>query len=85
MCKSIEKIFKFQIIATLINKTSPNFRRNLDLLCVLIAQVRLRLLKVLPHQFSVLFTCHLNIFHEVRFGCMPRQFHNADSGCSLQI
>ena len=40
MCNSIEKIFIFQIIATLINKTSPNFRRNLDLFCVLLTQVK---------------------------------------------
>ena len=31
MCKSIEKIFKFQMFTTQINKSSPNFRRNLDL------------------------------------------------------
>lgn len=40
MCKSIEKKFKFQIFRTQINKSSPNFRRNLDLFCVLLAQVR---------------------------------------------
>lgn len=40
MCKSIEKIFKFQILATQINKSSPNFRRNLDLFCILLAQMR---------------------------------------------
>jgi hypothetical protein len=39
MCKSIEKIFKFQILTTQINKSSPNFRRNLDLFCVLPTQV----------------------------------------------
>lgn len=31
MCKSIEKIFKFQIFITQINKSSPHFRRNMDL------------------------------------------------------
>lgn len=39
MCKSIEKIFKFQIIMTQINKSSPNLRRNLDLFTLLLAQV----------------------------------------------
>ena len=34
MCKSIEKKFKSQIFVTQINKTSPNFRRNLDLFSV---------------------------------------------------
>jgi len=40
MCKSIEKKIIFQIFRTQINKSSPNFRRNLDLFRVLLAQVR---------------------------------------------
>lgn len=39
MCKGIEKIFKFQISITQFNKSSPNFRRNLDLFTILLAQV----------------------------------------------
>ncbi len=85
MCKSIEKIFKSQIFVTQINKSSPNSRRNLDLFTVLVAQVSLRLLEVLAHQLSVFLSRHLYIFHKVCFGSVPRQFHNANSGCSLQI